>query len=136
MFEAEEAFIDSLDQLMDRVETICKFIAYYVRHNCSQDFDVIAKETNYEHFDNILSARYVRITYEEAIKVLRKCQKFSDLSYGQDLNAEMEKLLVQSLDNIPVFVTHFPSEVKPFYMKKDNEKVNEKVSHFKNVCYN
>ena len=123
MFEAEEAFIDSIDQLMDRVETICKFIAYYIRHNCSQDFDVIHKETNYEYFDKISNSKYIRITYEEAIKVLQSSQKFPNLIYGQDLNSEQENVLVQSFDNIPVFVTHFPSEIKPFYMKRENQKV-------------
>ena len=63
------------------------------------------------------------MTYEEAIKVLQKSLKFPKLEFGHNLNAEQEKALVQYTDNIPVFVTHFPSDIKPFYMKQINGQV-------------
>ncbi|CAG2100088.1 unnamed protein product [Medioppia subpectinata] len=120
MFESEEAFVESVDEVMDRVETICKFIAYYISNNCREDLKLIHKETNYKYFDKIANKRYVRMTYNEAIQELRKTKKYADLKSGQNLNAEQERLLVDSMDNCPVFVTHFPANVRPFYMKQSN----------------
>lgn len=71
----------------------------------------------------VLNESKPRMTYEEALRVLQNSQKFPKLEFGQDLNAEQERVLVEYMDNIPVFVTHFPSDVKPFYMKRFNEKV-------------
>ncbi|CAG2165629.1 unnamed protein product [Oppiella nova] len=51
------------------------------------------------------------MTYNEAIETLRKTTKYEDLKSGQNLNAEQERLLVECMDNIPVFVTHFPANV-------------------------
>lgn len=60
MFEAEEAFIDSLDQIMDRVESICKFVSYYIRHNCEQDLSRVLKDTDYKYLDKISNSKYIR----------------------------------------------------------------------------
>ncbi len=65
MFEAEEAFIDSLDDLMNRVETICKFIGYYVRHNCEHDFNYVVNDTKYKYFDKILNSKYIRFLVKQ-----------------------------------------------------------------------
>ncbi|XP_054163238.1 probable asparagine--tRNA ligase, mitochondrial [Oppia nitens] len=123
MFEAEEAFVDTVDELMDRVETVCKFIAYYLSNQCTDDFNYLIKETNYEYFDNFLQKRYVRMTYNDAIDVLTKCPKYATtLKSGHNLSAEHERYLVDYSGNVPVFVTHFPANVKPFYMKQSDGK--------------
>lgn len=39
------------------------------------------------------------------------------LQHGLELNTEHEKYLVEKIFHCPVFVTKYPSAVKPFYMK-------------------
>lgn len=60
MLEVEEAYLESLDELMDRVESFCKFIAYYLSTHCKDDLNVILNETKYEFFDKILNCKYKR----------------------------------------------------------------------------
>ena len=43
------------------------------------------------------------------------------IEFGQDLNKEQEKLLVSHFENVPVFVTHYPKSMKPFYMRQNIE---------------
>jgi aspartyl/asparaginyl-tRNA synthetase len=60
MFEVEESFVESLDDIMDRVETVCKFISYYLSQNSSDDLNIVLKKTNYKYFDNIANSKYIR----------------------------------------------------------------------------
>ncbi len=58
------------------------------------------------------------ITYEEAVSKLQ--DEGMDVSYGEDFGVPEEKKLT-SLFEKPVFVTHYPKEIKAFYMKRDEE---------------
>jgi aspartyl/asparaginyl-tRNA synthetase len=60
MFEAEEAFVESLDSLMDRVESICKFVTYYAAQHCKDDFKVIFDKTKSRDLDKIANSKYIR----------------------------------------------------------------------------
>lgn len=48
------------------------------------------------------------------------CSFFFFLQWGCDLQKEHEKYLVKHCGNIPVFVTDYPYELKPFYAR-DNQ---------------
>lgn len=37
------------------------------------------------------------------------------------MNKEQEKLLVDYFEHVPVFVTHYPKSLKPFYMRQNLE---------------
>ncbi|GBN37311.1 putative asparagine--tRNA ligase, mitochondrial [Araneus ventricosus] len=39
--------------------------------------------------------------------------------FGEDLATEHKQFIVNYCDNVPVFVSMFPSTLKPFYMKSD-----------------
>ncbi len=56
---------------------------------------------------------FKRITYEKAIDTLNG--KGKSLSWGDDFGVEEEKLLTEN-EKAPIFVTHWPKEIKPFYM--------------------
>ena len=54
------------------------------------------------------------ITYKEAIDKL-------GLDWLVDIDTENEKKLVEMYDGKPVIITHFPSAMKPFYMKESGD---------------
>jgi len=58
-----------------------------------------------------------RITYREAIKILR--DKGSKIKFGDDLGNDEETALVLHCGNIPIHITHFPESLKFFNMKID-----------------
>jgi asparaginyl-tRNA synthetase len=58
------------------------------------------------------------MTYREAVDALK--EDGSGIEFGQDLGGEDETLLSARFER-PVIVTHYPAEIKPFYMKRDPE---------------
>ncbi|MEW6047278.1 MAG: amino acid--tRNA ligase-related protein, partial [Bacillota bacterium] len=59
---------------------------------------------------------FPRITYDRAIEILR--EKGVAIQWGSDFGGDEETVLSQAFDR-PVFVTHYPSHIKAFYMKPD-----------------
>ncbi len=55
-----------------------------------------------------------RMTYEEAVKILQ--EKGVEIEWGDDLGADEERELTR-YSKKPFFVTHYPREMKAFYMK-------------------
>jgi asparaginyl-tRNA synthetase len=65
-----------------------------------------------------------RISYTDAVKELlsaKNVQFDNPVYWGADLKTEQEKFLAEVVFNGPVFVTDYPSEVKPFYMKLNSD---------------
>lgn len=44
------------------------------------------------------------------------------LDYGSNFNTTCETFLTEYFNNKPIFITHFPSFIKPFYMKTKYDK--------------
>jgi len=61
-----------------------------------------------------LEPPYNKITYEQAIKSL-------GLPWGSDLSSEQEQTLVKQNGFRPLFVTHYPQEIKFFNMRENRE---------------
>ncbi|MGH7664987.1 MAG: asparagine--tRNA ligase [Gemmatimonadaceae bacterium] len=61
---------------------------------------------------------FPRVSYTEAVELLNA--KGSAITWGDDLGAEDETLLVQDHDR-PVFVFNYPKQAKAFYMKENPE---------------
>ena len=59
---------------------------------------------------------YPVIKYDEAITILQ--EKGVNIDWGEDLGADEERILTQEFET-PFFITHFPKEIKSFYMKID-----------------
>ena len=68
-----------------------------------------------------INSEFGVITYTDAVKELEKHNdKFEyKVSWGADLQTEHERYLTEVLFKKPVFVTHYPKEIKAFYMKLD-----------------
>jgi asparaginyl-tRNA synthetase len=108
-----------------------------------------ASEIHSNFILDVISQKFIRLKYSEAVDILNRILKgklgktylrnwfiiiiliiFFDLGrkitkksieFGEDLNKEQEKLLVEYFDNVPVFVTHYPKSLKPFYMRENLE---------------
>ncbi|MBI3577654.1 hypothetical protein HY086_06465 [Candidatus Gottesmanbacteria bacterium] len=64
---------------------------------------------------------FLRISYEEAVKLINN-NGFADVRFGEDLKADHEATIVKFLNQknkteLPVFITHYPKEIKFFNMK-------------------
>ncbi|XP_053999725.1 probable asparagine--tRNA ligase, mitochondrial [Hylaeus anthracinus] len=115
MLEAELAFVDTIDDLIDQVELFIKYITKDVFEKGASDIQSIhCQEPQW------LNQKFARITYDDAIKILENnVNQFKQpITYGTLLSKEHELFLVKYNDNIPVFVINWPQEIKPFYMKE------------------
>ena len=86
--------------------------------------------THTPHVDSmrrLMSQVFKRVTYTQALAILNEStnkakskskSNMPPLAFGDDLNKEQEKQLVELLGGVPVFLTHYPKRVKPFYMRQ------------------
>lgn len=60
MIEAEEAFLTSLDRLLDRVEALVKFAMYYIERHRRDDLRYLLEYNDYDLFDKIANSLFRR----------------------------------------------------------------------------
>ena len=113
--EAEAAWYD-MNDMMRVVESLVSHIVNRVLEERRRELDALGR--NVDSLKTAVETPYPRVKYDEAIEILQK--KGVDIKWGSDLGADEERLLTQEFDR-PFFVTHFPKEVKSFYMKLDPE---------------
>lgn len=70
------------------------------------------------------------MTYDEAMQLLNDKGegKVPKLQLGDDLSRHHERWILDYFENYPVFVTNYPSSLKPFYMTRDEQ--GEKALNF------
>lgn len=107
MIEPEMAFYD-LGQTIDLAEKMIKSIISYVISKSEWDFKQLDIDPSL--FQTLIQKDWKVVTYAEIV------EKFS-IEWGADISSEMEQKIVTYYDS-PVFITHYPKDLKPFYMKK------------------
>jgi asparaginyl-tRNA synthetase len=115
MIEPEVAFCD-LDQDMDLAEGMVEFIVQRVLENRRDDLETL--ERDIAKLENI-KRPFPRMTYDDAVKILKNAQ--ADFVDGDDFGAADETIISEHFDK-PVMITHYPANVKAFYMKKDPQR--------------
>ncbi|KAM4567035.1 asparaginyl-tRNA synthetase [Odontesthes bonariensis] len=125
MVEAEISFTQSLEDLTKVMEDMFRSATEHVLAHCVEDVDLFHKHVTPGHRDTVdamVSKRFPVISYSEAIDILNhSSEKFAfPTNWGCDLMTEHEKYLVKHCGNIPVFVTDYPYDLKPFYAR-DNQ---------------
>ena len=93
---------------------------------CSQDLAFFNKwhdQTVLSTLENIVGSSFERITYTQAIDLLKNSgEKFEfPVEWGLDLQSEHERYLTESRIGRPVIVTDYPKEIKPFYMRLNDD---------------
>ncbi|KAI9593570.1 asparaginyl-tRNA synthetase [Syncephalis fuscata] len=133
MLEAEMSFITELDQLMDLCESCIVNTTRQLRTTLPDEINLFKRwvDPELEKRLALLAAdqqqSYARMTYTEAIEVLQKAPvsfKFAP-TWGAPLQSEHEQYLADRHCQRPVFVTHYPASIKPFYMLVDPASASE-----------
>jgi asparaginyl-tRNA synthetase len=125
MIEPEMAFAD-LNDYMDTAEELVKYIIKYVLENIPEEmqfFNSFIDKGLFDRLDNVVNSKFGRITYTEAVDVLRKSgQKFEyPVEWGIDLQTEHERFLTEKVYGKPIFVTDYPKDIKAFYMRANGD---------------
>lgn len=129
MIEPEIAFAD-LNNNMQLAEDMVKFVVNYVLDNGKEEMEFFNSFVDKELFsklDNVINSEFGKITYTDAIEILKKNNDNFDypVEWGTDIQTEHERYLSEKIFGRPVFVTNYPKDIKAFYMRmnEDNKTV-------------
>ena len=125
MIEPEMAFCD-LQGDMDVAEAMIKYIIRTVMEKCPQEmafFNSFVDKGLIERLEHVASSDFGRVTYTEAVEILKKNNDKFDykVEWGSDLQTEHERYLTEQVFKRPVFVTDYPKEIKAFYMRLNDD---------------
>lgn len=115
MIEPEMAFFDH-DMNLEIQEQYVTYIAQSALKHCKDELELLGRDL--EKLEQV-QAPFPRVRYEDAISFL-KSEGFDDIEYGDDFGAPHETAIANAHEK-PVFITHWPKDIKPFYMKVDPE---------------
>ncbi|MGE8204299.1 asparagine--tRNA ligase [Heyndrickxia sp. NPDC080065] len=116
MIEPEMAFYEHEDSLKVQEEYV-SHIVQSVLKNCKLELERLGRDTS--KLEQI-KAPFPRISYDEAIKLLHE-KGFDDVEWGDDFGAPHETAIAETFDK-PVFITNYPTSLKPFYMQPHPER--------------
>ena len=143
MIEPEVAFND-LNDNMDLAEDLLKYLIQHVMEHCQEDLDFLEQRLLEEEKQKpqqersemslkeklafCLAYPFERLTYTEAIDILKNSTpnkkgkfQYPIEKWGTDLQSEHERYLVEKHFKKPVILTHYPKEIKAFYMRLDED---------------
>jgi asparaginyl-tRNA synthetase len=143
MIEPEMAFYD-LEDNMNLAEEFIKYIIKHVMENNREDLEFLAQRVAdeekqmpqdkrsemglIEKLEFVLNNNFERITYTEAIEILRESPynkkkkfQFPITGWGMDLQSEHERYLVEKHFKKPVILSNYPKEIKAFYMRQNDD---------------
>ncbi|QHT60580.1 asparagine--tRNA ligase [Paenibacillus lycopersici] len=112
MIEPEMAFVDHEENLRVQ-EQFVSFVVQNVLKHCRKELETIGRDVGKLE---AIQAPFPRITYDEAIKFLQ--EQGHEIQWGEDFGAPHETAIAEKYDR-PVFITHYPTSFKAFYMKPD-----------------
>jgi len=112
MLEAEMAFVDDVAAIMDILESSVKHLL------ASQEVKGCVDPDQVSYFDRAGNAPWPRITYTQAVDLIQAGLGRHSIRWGDSISAEQERWLADTAgEGLPVFVTNYPAELKPFYMR-------------------
>lgn len=143
MIEPEMAWYD-LNDNMDLAEAFLKYLVDYVLSNCEDDLQFLNHRSDQEEQQKpqhqrqemsllerllfVSQHKFERIEYGEAIEVLmnskpnkKKKFQYPVAGWGNDLQSEHERYLVEKHFGKPVIVYNYPKDIKAFYMRLNDD---------------
>jgi asparaginyl-tRNA synthetase len=103
-----------LDDSIELASGMIEYVLKRVLDNRKRELEVL--ERNISLLESI-EAPFPRIRYEDAVKKVNELGE--PMNLGEDFGAPQETVLGNSYDS-PIVVTHFPREIKAFYMRKES----------------
>ena len=143
MIEPEVAFLN-IEGNIALAEELLRYCVSYCLTNCKDDLmflnsrlekeeSLLKKELRLElslleRLNFVANNSFVKISYTEAIDVLKnssqnKKKKFQYVinGFGDDLQSEHERYLVEKKFKAPVVIYNYPKEIKSFYMRLNDD---------------
>ncbi|SMB95128.1 tRNA synthetase class II (D K and N) [Hymenobacter roseosalivarius DSM 11622] len=111
LFEIEH--IGDLDELLGHLSGIVASASRQVAQDCEKELALFGRNAA-----DLSSLTFKRMTYTDAVEVL-KGEGFPELQWGDDLEAPHEGRLTELMG--PMFVTHYPADIKFFNMRNNDE---------------
>ena len=144
MIEPEMAFYNLSDN-MDLAEKFVKSILNFILKNCEDDLNFLSErllneektkpqiersELNLiEKIKFVVKNDFIRVSYSDAFDILKnsnknKKKKFEFIidEWGVDFQSEHERYLVEKHFKSPVIIYDYPSKIKAFYMRLNDDK--------------
>ena len=114
MVEPEVAFNDLYDN-MELAEQFVEYIVQRVLTNRKVELEALERDTSKLE---VIKGAFPRLHYKEAVDIIKKENpEFID---GDDFGGTDETIISSKFEK-PVFVHHFPTAIKAFYMKEEPE---------------
>ena len=125
MIEPEMAFCD-LEGDMDVAEDFVKYLVTDALNNNEGDLDIFNKFVDKglrQRLEHVAEKPFQRVTYTEAIEILKKSGKSFEypVEWGINLQSEHERYLTEEYFKCPTTVYNYPKSVKPFYMRINDD---------------
>jgi asparaginyl-tRNA synthetase len=125
MIEPEMAFCDLAGD-MQLAEELVKYLVAETQRSSPDELELFAKFVDKEllnRLEFVVSRPFQRITYTDAVELLRNSgEKFEfAVEYGLNLQSEHERWLTEKHFKCPVTVYNYPKEIKPFYMRQNDD---------------
>ena len=125
MIEPEIAFC-GLDENMTLAESFLKYLIRHVLEKDKQDLDLFTNfidKNLHAKLEKVIANPFSRITYTDAVSILQKAGRNFEfpVQWGTDLQAEHERYLCEKVFAQPLFVTDYPKNIKPFYMRVNDD---------------
>jgi asparaginyl-tRNA synthetase len=127
MVEPECAYME-LEGLLDLCEDfLCEVVQRTLDKHEKELEEILERDLT---FLKKVEKPFPRVTYDEAVKTIEAIRDATadgdekavlDISWGMDFGGRHETELTKKYDK-PIMVTHFPSAVKAFYMKKNTDR--------------
>ena len=106
------------EEMISHIEKLLCYMLTGILEERQEELDFL--EVNKKRLSDV-KRPFRRITYDEAVEMLAE----DGVRWGDDLKSRHEKYLVEQLGNKPLFITHFPVQIKFFNMRTNRK--NPKV---------
>lgn len=116
MLEAEASFMD-WEENMQLQEDMVVYVVKRVLENRKEELKTLKRDIG--KLESATGGNFPRLDYDDAIARLQELG--SDIKEGEDLGGDDETMLTGQYDR-PIFIHHYPSGIKAFYMKPDPDR--------------
>jgi len=121
-FEIEAAWVGN-DGMMDIEEDTIRYVVDRAIEDRSPELEVLGREIDALR---AVAEPFPRMRYDEAVETMQA--NGAKVEWGDDFGYEEEKALTKDTD-VPIFIHHFPSELKACYHRPDPAEVDRVLNH-------